>query len=114
MADPLSVTGGVLGVMDLADLVDTLSTALHVVRNQNPNSVIVLSFRALQAQRIEALQRDILGRIENHLRDIPEADTNHPNRQTIGEWKDMTDQHIDHMLHNYGSVYTSSVVSVYI
>jgi hypothetical protein len=117
MADSLfSASGDALGVVrELADLASILSVALKVVRNHNPDSTIVLSFRALQAQRIEALQQDIvrwIGRSLDELNEHTAATEGEPGRDLI-EWQERTDERIDNILHRYGSVYTS-VMLVYI
>ena len=85
MADPLSIAGGVLGIVSLAaQVVATSQALLTAIREEHRESVIVLSFRSLQAERIENLQQKII----NLTGDLRE------NQQDLGE--------LDGTLHTYG------------
>jgi len=108
MADPLSVVGGVNAITSLVP--DTsfniarYTKFLHQKRNEKPESVIVLSFRSLQAERIERLQLDLLSLMQ---RNEPPVAANDAVTEALSNREqtdgDAIDRDIDSKLHVYGA-----------
>jgi hypothetical protein len=78
-------------VIGLLDNPSSFLDALNSTRKKNPNSIVVLSFCTLQAQRIEALQKEIL-----HLPLLGHA------KNASGAAAKIQDAQIDARLHVYG------------
>jgi len=80
------------GIDEASLIIAKLTAYRDAVRESQPDSVIVLSFRTTQTERIEALQRDLVSLIQKkrgaHVDFVSEEDT------LNGE--------IDDKLHTYG------------
>jgi hypothetical protein len=117
MADPLSAASGLIAFLSATGEVPA---ALGAIRNDKPDSVIVLSFRTLQAERIESLQQELLGLTEtrqNFIWPNNNASTEAPSSfefrssEEERESRDRLNKEIDHNLHVYG-IYHQSVLSM--
>ena len=98
--DPLSVASGVVTFLGT---VMEVAAALKAIRNDKPESVIVLSFRTLQAERIESLQQELL-RLSQERRDlvVPNNQAGTEAHTDFEERRSELNNYIDSNLHVYG------------
>jgi hypothetical protein len=106
MADPLSVSGLALGAAQNSfQFYQNVANLLDAIRREQQDSVIVLSFRPLQAQRIENLQREII-ELTREKQELERAAADSATRKAL-------DKELDVKLHVYGIYIHTMSSSVY-